>query len=393
MLKNLKNPIFKINKTSIQLNTLQKFKFSGGHHSDSEHDHSHSEHSDHEHSELRDPNFNEWIKFENEERNRIFSRKNDEFNVEEMLQNARTPLKVNQKGMNQVDLFETEREYINFLAENFERKTLEKYPEYKMHLDKFVQNIPEFEGMNAYQKEVYTLDAYLNWKLETTEDEIRSVYDFKGTSLEQARQRFAFFEEMTRKNSQEDNRIMNDLKAKLNSVLESELKFEEFKNSYNDKVQEVLLNKIMEKRKNTDYYSVIENKTQINQNMTDFNVPENKLRLLPHAFPHDHIHQQHFLKDPKEANQNKYKYLAYFDVILDHHIRQVRPEDQKDDMFKYVKDEYKIKRMYVDDLLNNMYYDYKFTMDNEFYLKYEQELREHGSGSPRHPDDPVYFLI
>lgn len=195
MLKNLKNQIFKINKNSIQLNTLQKYRFSGGHHSsDSDHDHSHSEHSDHEHSEKNDPNYNEWIQLENEERNRIFSKKNDEFNVEEMLSRANTPLKVSQKGNKPVDLFQTEKEYVNFLAETFERKTLEKYPEYKQHLDQFIHKIPEYEEMNAYQREVYTLDAYLHWKLETTEDEIRNAYDFKGTSLEQARQRFAFFE-------------------------------------------------------------------------------------------------------------------------------------------------------------------------------------------------------
>merc|ERR1711957_602306 len=245
MLKNLtKHPIFKINKTSISFTTLQKFKFSGGGHSDSDHDHSHSEHSD---SEVKDPNFNEWTKFENEERNRIFSRKNDEFSVEEMLNKANTPLRTMQKGNNPVDLFKTEQEYIVFLAENFERKTLEKYPDYKENLDKFVQNIPDYEEMNAYQKEVYTLDAYLHWKLETTEDDIRAAYDFKGTSLEQAKQRFAFFEEMTKQDYQNDNKIMKGLKSKLNTVLSSEVKFEEFKNSYDEKIQDLLMTKIMEK--------------------------------------------------------------------------------------------------------------------------------------------------
>ena len=172
---------------------LQKFRFSG-HPSDSDHDHSHSEHSDHEHSETKDPNYNEWVKFENEERNRIFTRKNEGFNVEEMLSKANTPLKINQKGMKEVDMFQTEKEYINFLAETFERKTLEKYPDYKQDLEKFIHKIPDYADMNTYQKEVYTLDAYLHWKLETSEDDTRAAYDFKGTSLEQAKERFAFFE-------------------------------------------------------------------------------------------------------------------------------------------------------------------------------------------------------
>ena len=381
MLKNLKNSIFKVNKSSLQISNLQKFRFGGGHHSDSEHDHSHSEHSDHEHTETKDPNFNAWVKYENEERNRIFSRKNDDFNVEEMLQNAKTPLRTIQKDKNPVDLFQKEEEYINFLAETFERKTLEKYPEYKLHMDKFVHRIPDFEEMNAYQKEVYILDHYLHWQLETKEDDIRAAYDFKGTSLEQARQRFAFFEEMTKEDHQKDNRIMLNLKKKLNSVLESEVKFEEFKNSYNEKIQDLLMNKIMEKRKSNDYYQIVENKGQINQNITDMNIPENHLRIRPHGFPHDHIHQQHYLTNPKKSNEEKYKYLAYFDIIIDHHIRQVRPENQKDDMFKYIKEEYRQDIIYNDNIMENMYYDYKFTMDNEFYLKFV-ELGKNIKGTP-----------
>lgn len=398
MLKNLKNPIFKVNKTSLQISYLQKFRFGGGGHagSDSEHDHhdSHSEHSDHDHhhEDGHSEHKNEWVKFDNEERNRIFTRKNDDFNVEEMLSRAKAPLKVSQRGMKPVSLFDTEKEYINFLANTFERKTLEKYPEYKKHIDKFVHKIPDYEEMNAYQKEVYTLDAYLHWTLENTEDEIRATYDFKGTSLEQARQRFAFFESMTKEDHHKDNRIMHHLKEKLHHVLENEVKFEEFKNNYNEKIQDLLLNKIMEKRKSTDYYNIVENKAQINQSLTDFNVPENHLRLKPHAYPHDHIHPQHYLKDPKKVNDEKYKYLAYFDIIVDHHIRQVRPENQKDDMFKYVKDEYRQKRVYINDLMDNMYYDYKYTLDNEFYLKFVEELEKHAPGTPRENQDAVKNL-
>ena len=195
MLKNIKTQILKTNKKSLLLSNLQKYRFSGGHHSDSEHDHSHSEHSDHEHHhEVKDPNYNEWVKYNNEERSRIFSRKNEAFNVEEMLSNAKNPLTTSGRGMPHVEMFQSEAEYVNFLAESFQRRTLEKYPEYKRHLDQFVHRIPDYEGMNAYQREVYTLDAYLHWRLETAEDEIRAAYDFKGTSLEQARARFAFFE-------------------------------------------------------------------------------------------------------------------------------------------------------------------------------------------------------
>jgi len=181
---------------------------------------------------------------------------------------------------------------------------------------------------------------------------------------------------------------MHHLREKLNEVLENELKFEEFKNSYNEKIQAALVNKIMEKTRKNAYYKVVENKKDINQTIHDFGAPENHTRVKPHCFPHDHIHQQHFLKDPKKANEEKFKYLAYFDIILDQHIRQVRPENQKDDVFKYVKEEYKVPRVYQDDMRDNMYYDYKYTMENEFYLKFVEEINKNAPGKEA-PEDVV----
>jgi len=173
---------------------------------------------------------------------------------------------------------------------------------------------------------------------------------------------------------------MHHLREKLHEVLESELKFEEFKKSYNEKIQNVLINKIMEKTKQNSYYKVVENKKEINQTIHDLFAPENHHKEKPHCYPHDHIHQQHFLKNPKKAHEERFKYLAYFDIILDQHIRQVRPENQKDDVFKYVKDEYKVPRVYNDDMRDNMYYDYKFTMENEFYLKFVEEIKKNAPG-------------
>lgn len=171
---------------------IQKFRFSGGHHSESEHEHSeHSEHSEHDH---HGPTKNEIHEFNQESRQRIFQAKKDSFSVEEMINGAKKPMFSQEKGFSEVKMHETEEEYIKFLAENFERITLQKYPEYKKDLEKFIHRIPDFDKMNAYQKEVFTLDAYLHWKLETTEDETRAAYDFKGTSLEQAQERFKFFE-------------------------------------------------------------------------------------------------------------------------------------------------------------------------------------------------------
>jgi len=185
---------------------------------------------------------------------------------------------------------------------------------------------------------------------------------------------------------------MHHLREKLHEVLKSEVKFEEFKTNYNEKVQNVLINKIIEKTKQNSYYKIVENKKEINQTINDLMAPENHLRPKPHCFPHDHIHQQHFIKNPKKANQEKFKYLGYFDIILDQHIRQVRPENQKDDVFKYVKDEYKVPRVYYDDIRDNMYYDYKFTMENEFYLKFVEEIQKNAPGKEV-ADNPVSFYF
>lgn len=185
---------------------------------------------------------------------------------------------------------------------------------------------------------------------------------------------------------------MHHLREKLNEVLESELKFEEFKNSYNEKIQNLLINKIVEKRKKNSYFNIVENKSEINQTIHDFNAPMNVLKPKPHCDAHDHIDPAHYLKDPHRANNDKLKYLAYFDVVLDQHIRQVRPENQKDDVFKYVKDEHKLPRVYINDICDNMYFDFKYTMDNEFYLKFLSELDKNARGRTE-SDDMVFLKI
>ncbi len=202
MLKMFKKTLHNAQKVSIlnksvqkssAIEKFQKFSFSASsHHSESEHEHSdHSEHSEHDHHCTFK---NEIQEFNQESRQRIFSQKKENFAVEDMLNKAKTPLFTPEKGFGEVKMHENEDQYIKFLAENFERITLQKYPEYKNNLDKFISRIPDYDKMNAYQKEVFTLDAYLHWKLETTEEETRAAYDFKGTTLEQAKERFKFFE-------------------------------------------------------------------------------------------------------------------------------------------------------------------------------------------------------
>lgn len=200
MLKLFKKSILNVNKSNFLnikegnlIQNIKRFNFSGGsHHSESENEH--SEHSDHSEHEAHHEPHNLIHEYNEEARSRIFQSKEEVFSVEKLLNNAKKPLAIPAKHYKDVQMFETEEQYIKFLAETFERKTLEKYPEYKVNLSKFIHKIPDYESMNVYQREVYTLDAYLYWKLETTEDDIRNSYDFKGTSLEQAKERFKFFE-------------------------------------------------------------------------------------------------------------------------------------------------------------------------------------------------------
>ena len=45
--------------------------------------------------------------------------------------------------------------------------------------------------------------------------------------------------------------------------------------------------------------------------------------------------------------------------------------------------------MYVDDIADNMYYDYKYTMDNEFYLNFVEEINKNAPGTSRANEDVV----
>ena len=91
------------------------------------------------------------------------------------------------------------------------------------------------------------------------------------------------------------------------------------------------------------------------------------------------------------GTEEKWKYLAYFDIIIDQHLRQVRPSSisESEEMFKYVKDEYKPLKSLRDDYLDNMYWDYLYTLDNEFYLKFREEIQRVMGKEIAEPEDKV----
>ena len=228
MLKLWKTPVLRekllLRKLARKSNIInqQKFNFSAGGHgqSGSGSEHEHEDHSDHheehhheEHSSLNLHNYNEEI------RSRIF-RKSEGFSVDKLLNQLSEPLVQTtlKPDRSQIEVFKSNEEYINFLAQSFERKALEKYPEYKSSLSQYRHLIPNYDSLNAYAKEVYSLDTYLHWKLEIEELQIREGYNFSGSSLERATQRVSFFKNITQEDHHHDTTIMHHLKEQLKNL-------------------------------------------------------------------------------------------------------------------------------------------------------------------------------
>jgi hypothetical protein len=396
--KNMLNQFLNNNNSFMK---LQVFKFSGGHHGHSasgsdhsDHEHDHHEHAEHEEHEVDHPIVPEG-EYEKEARSRIFN-KRESFSVDDLLSGVKSPItkpKDTKIDASQISSFSSEQEYVQFLAKSFENKALHKYPDYKKHLDEFKHLIPMYDKLNDYQREVFTLDTYLHWDLEKTELETREMYNFSGTQVERARQRFDFFQKIVAENHHHDNRIMHHLKEKLKEILQKELEYEEFKHKFNETVENQLITSIIENKKKTFYYEITQNKTELNKQIEDLKAPGNKWKFESSVTPHDHIHPQHWQKDPEKTNEEKWKYLAYFDIVIDQHLRQVRPSSisEMEEIYKYVKDENKPLRHTENHSRDNMYWDYLYTLENEFYVKFKEEVIEYfeKNAPPAQPEDKV----
>jgi hypothetical protein len=201
------------------------------------------------------------------------------------------------------------------------------------------------------------------------------------------------------KEDKRDNKIFSSLKHKLSKVIKTEKEFEDFKARYNNIVEKHLIEKIVERKRKTAYYTIVENKADTNYKLEDINSPLNKHKKQYSVTPHDHIHPQHLLKDPEKANAEKWKYLAFYDIVIDQHLRKIRPDAIDDQVFKYVKPNHKPLSYTENHLIDNMYYDFLYTLDNEFYLKFKEEIRkirDLEQERNHEQDDPVnikYFNI
>lgn len=171
-----------LNLKSSSIWSAQKFYFSGGHSSGSDHDHHHTSTTSTDASEPED--------HVNIRRSKLF--KKEEFSVDNLLDSLKTPLSENKQyvPLSSLQNFNDQNEYVNFLATNFEKHALRRFPEYKTHLSEFKHRIHNYDNLNSYQREVLTLEMYHNWRLEKLRQETVDAFNSSGSALDQLRNRF-----------------------------------------------------------------------------------------------------------------------------------------------------------------------------------------------------------
>ncbi len=179
------------------------------------------------------------------------------------------------------------------------------------------------------------------------------------------------------KHEEGDNKIIHEMKEKLHHLLHNEIEFEKFKSHYNEIAQSEIIKNIVEKKKKSYYYEIAENKKDINVNLTTLTAPNNKFKPQYHGNPHDHIHPQHWLKNPDQVDKDKWNYMAYWDIFLDEYMRKVRPANIDDHSFKYLRKHHVPGYVVENHLKNNMYYDYLFSFENEFYKKFLVDIKKY----------------
>jgi len=201
-----------------------------------------------------------------------------------------------------------------------------------------------------------------------------------------------FFIGIFQKSPKNKNHIEENLKKKLKKIITTDIEFQNFKEEYNKEMEQKLVNQVIEKRNKTFYYNIVENKNELNRGLTNLTPSLNPHIPNYSAMPHDHIHPQHFLKDPKATHDNKLKYLAYFDIIIDQHIRHVRPNQLHDNKFKFVKKQY-IPDIFEDnDIASNMFIEHKFSLESEYYVKANKAMADEMGQNEVEEDDPVRYI-
>lgn len=161
------------------------------------------------------------------------------------------------------------------------------------------------------------------------------------------------------------------MKQKLQDVVRTELEFEEFRNSYNKEIESQVLAKVVEKK--NVYFDINVNKLEGNRRLHNLKSPLNPKKPIYDATIDEHFNPQHWLSDPHQAKYDRWKYMAYFDLILDNHMRQVRPNGVYDDIFTYVKPHHRPLYWSENDFNNNMYFEYRFSYKHEVFRAWQRD--------------------
>jgi len=360
---------------SLQKNLASKHSSSGSE-SDGEH-----HHDSHHHNEKR--NFYEDRKMK-EAMKLMDNVKSEVFDPLTILEKLREPIKskvkTENKKVNMKSIIDIEKEYIDFLASAFESATLKKYPEYKTSLDEFKHLIPNYEQLNAYEREVKILDTYMHWSIGKLRDKSNTVQNGYDKA---SKAKAEFFNKITNV-EESDSHIMKNLKKKLKKIIEAEAKYEQFKYDYSKELESKALERIVEKKKVS--YSEID--VSNNKALSDLKSSLNPYYSIVSPTPHDHIDISNWKSNTNQLNAEKHKYLSLYDIILDQSLNRIRPENSEDDVFKYVKDSYKPSKEYYDAFAENTVFDYVCKMDGEFYIKAKDEIDSFFKNRTIEEDDP-----
>lgn len=313
--------------------------------------------------------------------------KSDQFSVDSMISKLREPVVKSDlsKSLLQSDQSVTKEElnnqYIDFLTKSFTNIISKRYPDYRSNYEEYKHLLPNMDKMNSYQREVEILDAYMQWSINSLRDKIDQASQPSGESaLEQAKSRLEIFRNLIKEDSS-DTSIMKNLRKKLKKILDSDVRYEEFKNlvTKNNENQELLESAVLQRISNSkgEGYSKL---IPLQGQQTDLNNVNSSLnpnrRNIFSALYHDQVKLNTLAKNPDQIEQERTKYLAFYDLILDQHIRQVQGKLQKDDPFRYVKKEHRPREVYEDEDAKNMYWDYKMSLNNEFYKNFKLEMNK-----------------
>lgn len=341
----------------------------GGHHSDSDGDHHH--HHTSSSSDLSESEDHHAVK------KRSFNKITKKVTIDEVLNNAKAPIVVQQEKVQPQEIFANKEEYISFLTTQFQKMAQLKYPDYKNEIDILKERIYGFDKLNSYQQEVQLLNMYFLHKLDKERIELTKLFQDmqEGTPLEQARRRLSLIQSISEENKANKNRIEEGLKKKLRKVINTEIEFQKFREEYDKEVESRLLEQVQEVKKSNIYYNYTANKVELNRKLDKLDSSLNPVKNSISVYPHDHIHPQHYLKDPKTVEENKFKYLAFFDIIIDQHLRQTRPNQPLDDPFKFVKDEYVPRYISENEQYSNYLIEYKNTLDSPYFKKLLEDIK------------------